>query len=161
VDRDSGTDNAIGGWLQRLVRHHGKIYKIMNKKNKTSPFPEGLDFFDALVFNASLAVLGYDGKSDLSKHLPPRKRNVRHLSNLDCKRPQESEIILPPCKRSYRKKLPERLPQVADSHKQESCSLPVEYPCECISVCSCNDVVDVDVIDAEIIDTRMLPNEKS
>jgi hypothetical protein len=23
VDRDSGTDSAIGGWLQRLVRPHG------------------------------------------------------------------------------------------------------------------------------------------
>jgi len=27
VNRDSGTDSANGGWLQRLVRHHGNNYK--------------------------------------------------------------------------------------------------------------------------------------
>jgi hypothetical protein len=50
VDRDSGTDSAIGGWLQRLVRHqrreiHNKIRQIQtltNYKRRTcSPHQTG------------------------------------------------------------------------------------------------------------------------
>jgi hypothetical protein len=42
VDRDSGTDRAIGGWLQRLVRPqnreiHNKIRQIPTLTNPTAP----------------------------------------------------------------------------------------------------------------------------
>jgi hypothetical protein len=41
-DRDSGTDNAIGGWLQRLVRHqrreiHNKIRQIPTLTHPAAP----------------------------------------------------------------------------------------------------------------------------
>jgi hypothetical protein len=42
VGRDSGTDNAIGGWLQRLVRPqkretHNKIWQIPTLANPKAP----------------------------------------------------------------------------------------------------------------------------
>jgi hypothetical protein len=42
VNRDSGTDNAIGGWLQRLVRPrnrdiHNKIRQIPTLANRQAP----------------------------------------------------------------------------------------------------------------------------
>jgi hypothetical protein len=42
VNRDSGTDNAIGGWLQRLVRHqrreiHNKIRQIPTLTHPAAP----------------------------------------------------------------------------------------------------------------------------
>jgi len=42
VGRDSGTDNAIGGWLRRLVRHqrreiHNQIRQIQTLTNWQAP----------------------------------------------------------------------------------------------------------------------------
>ena len=63
------------------IKFGTKQNETMKRPNNPSPFPYGLDFFDALVFSASLAVRGCDGVSSPLRHLAARKRLVRHPSS--------------------------------------------------------------------------------
>ena len=65
--------------------------------------------FDAFVFCASVEHRGFDTVSDPSKHLPPRKRNVRHPSDLGHKLPQVTV-------------------EVSHPHKEYDCQLSVKRP---------------------------------